>query len=349
MNERVGDDAGGAGRRRTATIRDVAHAAQVSITTVSHVFNQPHRVAERTRNRVLSAAAKLAYQPNIHAQQLVTRRSRCLAMFSAGRDRRQGGVSIANSEYHLDVLGGATLAAADNGYALIMVPSDVVSEKLESFAVDGLFVVDPTGDESIFGRARIPAHVVTVGRAPALSATFSTVDNDHSAAAEQVMEHLTAEGCSMPSALVAGRAGSRVLDMLDGYRDWMTRHGRAPVVVDLDSFDSMASAFDHLLAAGGDAVYASSEHIALDAVGEARRRGIAVPGALAVCSAVDSGVLQLTSPQVTGVSLDPHQIGRRGIELLIGMIEGGVERGSDRDVPFDLVLRGSTLRRAGGG
>src|ERR1700712_2729957 len=67
------------------TIRDVAQLAQVSITTVSHVFNRPSRVAEATRQRVLDAAAELSYRPNIHARQLVTGQNRTLAIQIAGQ------------------------------------------------------------------------------------------------------------------------------------------------------------------------------------------------------------------------------------------------------------------------
>ncbi|MGL4488231.1 MAG: LacI family DNA-binding transcriptional regulator, partial [Rhizobiaceae bacterium] len=45
----------------TATIRDVAKAAQVSLSTVSLVLNSKGGISEETRERVLRAATRLNY------------------------------------------------------------------------------------------------------------------------------------------------------------------------------------------------------------------------------------------------------------------------------------------------
>ena len=52
------------------TMKDVAEAAGVAVTTVSRVVNQDPLVADGTRDRVLAAIAKLHYQPDLHAGQL---------------------------------------------------------------------------------------------------------------------------------------------------------------------------------------------------------------------------------------------------------------------------------------
>ena len=52
------------------TIRDVAKAAQVSTSTVSHVINQTRYVSQETQQRVLQAMADLNYRPNRLARSL---------------------------------------------------------------------------------------------------------------------------------------------------------------------------------------------------------------------------------------------------------------------------------------
>src|SRR3546814_2138263 len=59
----------------TATIRDVARAAQVSVASASRALNGHHSVTPATRERVLSAAQALNYVPHIGARSLSTRRS----------------------------------------------------------------------------------------------------------------------------------------------------------------------------------------------------------------------------------------------------------------------------------
>lgn len=332
------------GLPRVATIRDVAEAAQVSITTVSHVFNQPHRVAERTRRRVVKIAAELAYKPNVHARRLVTRKSRSLAVQIAGQALRDEHALVPNSEYFLEVLNGAARSADENGYALILTPSDVGPSDLDSFAVDGVLLVDPVGDELIFDQRQMASRVVTVGRAQACARAVSVVDNDHSSAARVVMDHLIASGYRTPAVIVDDVARSYVTDIITGYRSWAREHGLPEIIVDVGQSKSMAEAIQILLDHKSDAIYAGSEYLALDVLREARQRGLVVPDQLGLCSAVDSGILQLTVPQVSGIYLHPRETGRRAIEVLIALVEGSSSPGSVHVIPADLVTRESTLR-----
>lgn len=265
---------------------------------------------------------------------------RTLAMHIAGRSARAVHEPIPLSEYYLDVLAGAAESAADNGCALTPTFADADLVRLGPVA-DGAVIVDPVGDDPLLARAG----VVTIGWAPGVPEGVPAVVSDHAGAAAAAMDHLYAKGYSRPMALVSERAGSRVQDMLDGYVEWMNRHGRSPGVVDLESVGSMTGALDLLLAAGGDAVYAGSDHLALNVAEEARRRGIVVPDQLGVCSAVDSSILRGASPQLTGVFLNPRELGRRAVDLLIRLLDGKIDCGEGRhQVPIELVVRASTLR-----
>jgi LacI family transcriptional regulator len=62
-------------KRASANMYEVAKLADVSIATVSRVVNTDSRVAEKTRQKVLSAMLSLGYQPNSIAQSLATRTS----------------------------------------------------------------------------------------------------------------------------------------------------------------------------------------------------------------------------------------------------------------------------------
>lgn len=326
------------------TIRDVAQAAHVSITTVSHVFNRPQRVAEPTRRRVFEAAADLAYKPNVHARQLVTRKSRSLAVQIAGRAVLHEHALVPNSEYFLEVLNGAARSADERGYALILTPSDVDPSTLDSFAVDGVLLIDPAGDEPIFDQRQMVTRIVTAGRPQAFAGAVFVVDNDHFGAAREVMDHLSKSGYRTPAVLVSDLTRSYVTDLIDGYRSWADEHSYAPIVIDVSQSESMAEAFDVLFDQNSDAVYACSEYLALDVLQEAQRRGLVVPDDLGLCSGVDSGVLQLTSPQVSGVYLHPREIGCRAIEVLIELAEGRAVSDDVRLIPADLAIRESTCR-----
>ena len=62
------------------TIHDVAKAAGVSITTVSHALNDKGRVDPATRAHVMQVVGRLGYRANRHARGLRSGRSGALAL-----------------------------------------------------------------------------------------------------------------------------------------------------------------------------------------------------------------------------------------------------------------------------
>jgi LacI family transcriptional regulator len=75
-------------RSRAVTLNDVAALAGVSVATASKALNGRNEVAPATRSRVLAAADKLAFQPNVLAKGLISGRTRTVGLLTdelAGR------------------------------------------------------------------------------------------------------------------------------------------------------------------------------------------------------------------------------------------------------------------------
>jgi len=324
-----------------ASIKDVAAAAGVSPTTVSHALNNRGRIAEETRLKVLEAATRLGYQANAHAQQLVTRRSRILAIQVPDLGDKPG-PALPLSAYFLELINGAAAASDDAGYALVITPSGGKASILNSFSIDGAIVVDPQGDEAVFST---DAPVATVGIPPSSTRHTLAVDNDHAGAARIVMEHFAALGSQRPALVADNSRRSYVDDVLSGYRSWVTERGLEETVVTMRSVDKDAAdgVIVKLLQAKVDAVYASSDDLALALLDAASRAGLAIPRDLAVASAVDSRSLTLTSPQISATNLFPFQTGATAARLLIECLEDGVEADGTRMIETEFVARGSTV------
>src|SRR5918995_4057201 len=95
-------------RRSSVSMKDVAALAGVSLGTVSNVINSPDLVSAPTRERVVTAIAKLGWVPNSSARQL-----------RAGRSRTLGAVvmDIANP-FFTDLVLGAEDYGHERGYAV---------------------------------------------------------------------------------------------------------------------------------------------------------------------------------------------------------------------------------------
>ncbi|MCV7282167.1 LacI family DNA-binding transcriptional regulator [Mycolicibacterium flavescens] len=327
-----------------ASIKDVAAAAGVSPTTVSHALNNRGRIAEETRVKVLEAATQLGYQANAHAQQLVTRRSRIIAiqMPDVGDEP---GPALPLSAYFLELINGAAAASDRAGYALVVTPSGGKATILNSFSIDGAIVVDPQGGEAVFSTG---APVVTVGVPPSTTHHVLAVDNDHAGAARVVLEHFAGLGYRRPALVADDSRRSYVDDVLSGYRAWVAEHGVADTVVTMGSADKDTAddVVAQLREAQVDAVYASSDDLALALLDAASRAGLAIPGELAVASAVDSRSLTLTSPQISATNLFPYLTGSTAAELLIERLDKGSTVVGTRMIPTGFVARASTAALA---
>ncbi|NEM91117.1 substrate-binding domain-containing protein [Galbitalea soli] len=97
-------------------IKDVASAAGVSVTTVSHILNAtPNtRASEETRRRVKDAARALGYGPNRLAQGLRTQRSGMIGLLSE---------EIATTPHAVRIILGAQEAARAHGLSLMIINS----------------------------------------------------------------------------------------------------------------------------------------------------------------------------------------------------------------------------------
>ena len=99
-----------------ATRAEVAKLAGVSASTVSYALNGDRSIKEETRKRVLKAVAQLNYRPNFAAGALAGGKSKTLALLSPSGEF---GIALIALEY----INGASAAARDRGYHLVIWPS----------------------------------------------------------------------------------------------------------------------------------------------------------------------------------------------------------------------------------
>ncbi len=88
----------------SATIYDVAGAAGVSLATVSRVLNNPEKVKEETRVRVLKVIKELGYRPNVIARGLASKRTTTVGVVISDITRASvaqmlGGISDIANKY----------------------------------------------------------------------------------------------------------------------------------------------------------------------------------------------------------------------------------------------------------
>jgi DNA-binding LacI/PurR family transcriptional regulator len=331
---------------RPVKIGDVAAAAGVSITTVSHALNDKGRLTEETRRRVREAADRLGYKPSALARGLAVGRTGMLAVtVSFVEDLAP---RIGDFDYFMQVMNAATSAAFERGFALTLVPADSRREVLERLPLDGAVVMDPVrGDEivDLLGRRGVP--VVTTGRCPGGPEDACWVDNDHVAGTRAMIEHLAAEGATRIALLTAPAFQSYTIDALEAFEATSAELGLEPIietVTDAVSESGAYAAASRLLESSRppDAIYATLDRLALGALLAAEAKGIRVPEALRVAGCTDSHAARSSRPSLTALSVNPEWIGREAVDLLITLVENETPVNRHRVVPFAVIPRAST-------
>lgn len=256
-----------------------------------------------------------------------------------------GSPVLPQSEYFLELINGAAAAADEAGYALVVTPSAGNVGILHALGIDGAIIVDPQGDESLFATG---APVVMIGVAESRGDDALAVDNDHAKAAHVALDHFAEQGRRRPALVVDDTHRSYVENVSAGYRSWVRGRKGRQIVMTLAPLEKEAA--DRVLAeladARADAVYTSSDDIALALLDAAARAGRRVPQELAIASAVDSRSLTLTSPQISATNLYPLRAGATAAKLVIERLESGPGARRTQMIPTRFVFRAST---AGGG
>jgi DNA-binding LacI/PurR family transcriptional regulator len=327
-------------------LKDVAALAGVSIKTVSNVVNGYLHVAPETRARVQGAIDQLGYIPNVAARQL--------------RSGRSGVIALALPElqlpYFAEVAGRIVQAAERRSWTVLIDQTDGQADRernlvagLRRHAIDGL-IFSPlalTGEE-IAGADGTPMVLLgeRVSHGPA-----DHVAIDNTAAAADATRHLASLGRRRIAAIGAQDQPSAVTahQRLAGYRRALTEAGLSEdpeLVVPAESFHRAdgAVAMERLLALPEppDAVFCFNDLLALGAIRTLLRRGLKVPGDVAVVGFDDIEDGRFSTPTLTTISPDTARIAEIAVELLAERIGQTTEPPREVRVAHRLEIREST-------
>ncbi|WP_272598877.1 LacI family DNA-binding transcriptional regulator [Solirubrobacter ginsenosidimutans] len=329
---------------RRPTIRDVAGAVGMSVTTVSHALNGKGRVDAATRERIAGAAEQLGYRADRTARRLRTGRSGTLGLvlpsFGLGTDDDELGAL----DYYLHLAGAATRAAFASGHPVLLTPPLSTVEDLRDLGVDGGVVCDPLSDDrrvELFETLELP--VVTIERDPARPERPWVVRADNEGNTRAVLDHLAQAGSERIALLAASGGWGWAEETTAAYEAWSAEHGREPLVELVDPRTGERGGHEPakrlLTRERPDAILSQAERFTNGVLCAALDLGLRIPQDLRVAAALDSH--QARDADVTAIDLRPDAQGEAAIALLLERLAG-----AERDAPLitasELMVRGST-------
>ncbi|MBS1176273.1 MAG: transcriptional regulator, LacI family [Proteobacteria bacterium] len=324
------------------TLHDVAKLAGVAPITASRALNTPSQVSADVLRKVGDAVARTGYVPNLLAGGLASTRSRLVAAV----------VPTISGPVFLGTVQSLTEALAERGYQLMLGQAgyaggreDALLEAIIGRRPDGIVLTGIM--HSAEGRRRLLASGMPVVETWDLTPTpiDMLVGFSHVEVGRAVAAHLHAKGRRRLA--VVGGDDERAVRRTEAFRSAARSLGLAEVrVVTVAAPTTLRSgreALARLLHEGGDidAVFCSSDLLALGVLTEARVRSLGVPQLLAVIGFGDLQFAADLDPALSTVHIKGDAIGRQAAQFIVDRVEGREVPQRVIDIGFSIVERES--------
>ena len=325
------------------TVRDVAKIAGVAPITVSRAINHPDTVSAELLRRVQEAVSKTGYVPNLMAGSLSSSKSKLIAAV----------IPSTVFSVFTETIESLNNALFDAGYQLMLGQSQYLASREEALlgAVigrrpDGIFLtgIMPASN----ARKRLLASGIPVVETWDLTPTpiDMLIGFSHHDIGRAVADYFLDKGYKQFAAVRA--SDERADRRMSAFVERAKQHGLAPVhVVNVGSERTLTrgrQALAEILenASDVDAVFCSSDLLALGVLTEARARKIPVPDRLAVMGFGGVPIIENMIPALSTVQINSSRIGALAAEYLIARAEGRVVEAPIVDVGFSIHERDST-------
>lgn len=195
------------------TIYDIAREANVSIATVSRVFNNSESVTPATRQKVLEIARNLGYHPRVLAQSLARKKSKIITVI----------VPVISNYFFMEVLSGMQDKIAEYDYELQIFNVKIADDLLHQADYimkrgwgDGYIVISVHfSDEEWKDLQKYDVPVVLIDE---YYSGFDTISVDSIEGAYSATSHLIKKGYRSIAMICAKFNSKPVIDRLIGFR-----------------------------------------------------------------------------------------------------------------------------------
>jgi DNA-binding LacI/PurR family transcriptional regulator len=327
----------------TVTMQEVAEAAGVSITTVSHVLNETRPIAPETRKRVLKAIAELNYYKNTSARLLVRGYSNALGLIISDIEnpfypQLIKGFERACHAEHLELVLGMTNYEQTN--------ADSAIRRMIEDKVRGVAIMSAQFDSKLVDRLLdqdIPVVRLNDSR---LQHNKSNVRIDYSRGVLQAVEHLKLLGhqdvaiIHGPLTVLSARRYRKLLI------DVLVEHGMHLVgCFEVDSRPTGGAAAIQDMRRRKlhpTAIICGNDLMAIGAMGEALRSGWHIPSDISIIGSDDIAFAAYGHPPLSSIGIPKDEVGLCAFRLLKKLLEGKEKQGTEVAVTTQFIARESS-------
>lgn len=329
-----------------ATASDVARVAGVSRSAVSRAFTPGASVSDKTRERVMRAAAELGYQVDYNARNMIQGRSSFVGIITSGLE----------NPFRVKLLSPLAHHLGEHGFLPLLMDADdadQIAHSLQillSYRIAGVIMTSgapPLALAREYVNRRVP--VAMLNRAAELEGV-DVVNSDNETGGRLAAQRLVQAGgkrFAFVGPHLSNFSGKARCDaFMQALRTLPGRRGEAELCnTSTDSYDSGQQAAKTLLdrrRGVPDAVFCATDMIALGFLDAARQRfGMRVPEDLRVVGFDDIPHARMGSYRLTTVAQNVDELARETVEVLAERMVDFALPTRMRVVPVSLVERDS--------
>jgi LacI family transcriptional regulator len=333
------------------TMEDVAKAAGVSKTTVSHVINSSRKVSLDSYTKVMEAVDRLGYQVNTVARNLRSGQSKMIGFV----------VSNLSNYFYINVAEGIRSVLKPEGFNLFYVNSDedphLEENHIRDFirhSADGL-IIAPTGMSDGNLGTMIPDSlpIVFIDRQPR-SLKRDSVLPTNTDGIRSAVEYLIKKG-HRRIAFIGSRHNDTMSERFDGYRKALDRAGIEydeslvhigdvePAPMHDLLHGSLYSIMDSFLeSARPTAIMIGNGIASVGICNYLKDRKIRIPEEIAVITYDDMFWHSMSSPTISSVIQNPTKIGIEAGNMLLKRLNGDSSDFRTIRIPTSFIEREST-------
>ncbi|WP_194840801.1 LacI family DNA-binding transcriptional regulator [Filobacillus milosensis] len=327
------------------TIKEIAEILGVSTATVSRVLNKSGGYSDKTEKRVLSVLEKYNYQTNVMAKGLRTKSTKSVAVILP---------DMAN-EYFAKIALAIENYLMPKGYSINIYNTSadinkeqVILRDLQSRGVDGIIYI--SGDQGLPNESlkhNIP--VVCVNQLEDLGQEVTVIESDNNHGGYLATDLLLKNGCQNILLLRDERHIIPVDERQKGYEKAL-KENHKPVKDDLIrriSFDVTEAqrSIEEVIKEGimFDAVFASSDLLAIGALKALQKKELKVPNDVQVIGFDNVTFSMYSNPSLSTIHQDTQELGTQAAKYLFDWMEKSILPSHSRTViPVGLVKRETT-------
>ncbi|MEL0537248.1 ribose utilization transcriptional repressor RbsR [Staphylococcus debuckii] len=327
---------------KKVSIKDVAHEAGVSVTTVSHILNHnEQRFSKETITKVLNAKEALGYFPNKNAQQLRGSKIKLIGVLLP---------SLTNPFFSTIMQSMAQNKPEDVDLFFLTTTGKELESNIKQLVergMDGLIIgrliEHPESLDTYLKKRSVPYVVLDQSEDHGFTDIIRT---DEEAGGQLAAEHLIQLGHHNLAIVAPHQMMANMKDRVQGFMTYCRDHQLSePLFIQTElSKAGGASIVPAILESGATAVFAINDEMAIGMMRGLADRGLSVPEDLSIVGYDDIDFARYMIPSLTTVAQPMEDIGALALTLIMKKIQNPDSNPEKVELPNKLVIRETTSK-----